>query len=622
MKKLLLFALAICVGLVAYPQKAFKPTKDMKAYNITLNKKADIKEEIPFNNPSDPTVHNPAATPIETPIGDTKYDLQTNSMLQGRIYEHPDGTIGATWTRGNDDAGGFPDRGTGYNYFDGTSWGPIPTARINSETVKCGWPSYVPYGPNGEMIAVHTASNGLLISKRENKGTGDWEALPYFTSPSPISPTWPRIAVSGDEGQYLHLIYDSYAAYNDQTYALLYARSSDGGATWDVKDVVFDEFGPNYYSEIGGDAYSLVAKGNTVVILISDTWMSDLAYIKSTDNGDTWQKTTVWEHPYPFYDWDVTLTDTFFAPDGAASAAIDANGKVHVVFGMCGVQHSAVGTTYSYWPWAEGIGYWNEDMPVFGNDVDALCPPTWEKPNSQMIEDYNWIGYLLETDTTVDYMADDMLYRTIGRCSMPDISIDENNNVFVAFSMLADGYMNATYNFRHIFVRAYANTVWGDFVDLNTDIIHIFDECIYPVLSPTSDAENIHLIYSADQIPGLALDTDHSYVVNSIYYVAVPKEDLLTGIKQIDQTNIGSVSQNYPNPFNETSTITVNLINKANLSLTITNMVGQEVMKIERGTRPAGTEYFQVDARNLPKGVYFYTVKADNTKITKKMIVQ
>ena len=527
MKKLILsIALMVSYSSVF----AQRPSIPENFRTISFNVNKDIaKQKMPETQP--PLQVNTVSTPLdpdESLIGNTKYDLQTNSMLQGRIYEHPDGTIGATWTRGNDDAGGFTDRGTGYNYFDGTSWGPIPTARIGSETVKCGWPSYVPYGPNGEMVVVHTAANGLLFSKRENKGTGNWTAMPYFTSPSPISPTWPRLAVSGDEGQYLHLIYNSYAAYNDQTYALLYARSSDGGATWDEKDVVFDEFGPNYYSEIGADAYSIVAKGNTVVILISDTWMSDLAYIKSTDNGETWQKTTVWEHPYPFFDWDVTLTDTFFAPDGSASAAIDANGEVHVVFGMCGVQHSAVGTSYSYWPWAEGIGYWNEDMPVFGNDVDALCPPTWGKPNSQMIEDYNWIGYLLETDTTVDYMADDMLYRTIGRCSMPDISIDENNNVFVAFSMLADGYMNDTYNFRHIFVRAYANSVWGDFVDLNTDIIHIFDECIYPVLSPTSDAENIHLIYSADQIPGLALDSDHAYVTNNIYYVAVPKTDLVT----------------------------------------------------------------------------------------------
>lgn len=618
MRKLLLLTISLCLLLTGYSQKAARPAKEMKETVITLNRPAVQSDEVVFGNISDPTVRQPGITPAESVLGDTKYDLQTNRMVQGRIYAFPDGTVGAVWTRGIEDES-FPDRGTGYNYYDGAQWGAPPTARI--ESVRTGWPTYAPWGPNGEIVFSHDYVTTLYMLTRENKGTGDWQESLFPGNAPPIVPSWPRVATGGENHDIIHLIYNSKNAANDQTTALYYARSMDEGANWDILNQAFEEFGPNFYSEVGGDAYAIAAKGSTVAILICDTWLTDLAFVKSTDNGDTWEKTTIWEHPYPFYDWDVTLTDTFFAPDGAASIAIDNNGKVHVAFGMCGVQHSAVGTTYSYWPWAEGIGYWNEDMPVFGNSVDALCPPTWEKPGSMMVEDYNWIGYVLETDTTVDFKTDYMLYRTIGLCSMPNISIDENNDVFIAYSAIADGFMNATYNYRHIWTRAYANSVWGEHIDLNTDIVHIFDECIYPVLSESSD-DNIHLIYSADQTPGLALDTDHSYVLNTIYYDALPKSDLITGIKHDENTNMESVSQNYPNPFTENTTIKVDLQYKADLCLVVTNILGQQVASIDKGIVPAGAHYFDIDGRNWDKGIYFYTVKTGNQSVTKKMILR
>jgi flagellar hook assembly protein FlgD len=108
-----------------------------------------------------------------------------------------------------------------------------------------------------------------------------------------------------------------------------------------------------------------------------------------------------------------------------------------------------------------------------------------------------------------------------------------------------------------------------------------------------------------------------------MYYSAIPKEDMLTGIKH-DNNMISdeSVSQNYPNPFNGVTTIKVNLTKGANLSLTVSNILGQEVMNIQRGSVSAGTHYFELDGTNLNNGVYFYTVKADDSSVTKKMVVR
>ncbi|MCK9401658.1 MAG: hypothetical protein M0Q51_16940 [Bacteroidales bacterium] len=55
----------------------------------------------------------------EDVIGTTIYDLQSNASLQNRIYCYDDGTNGAVWTLGFSETT-FPDRGTGYNFFNGS----------------------------------------------------------------------------------------------------------------------------------------------------------------------------------------------------------------------------------------------------------------------------------------------------------------------------------------------------------------------------------------------------------------------------------------------------------------------------------------------------------------------
>ena len=104
---------------------------------------------------------------------------------------------------------------------------------------------------------------------------------------------------------------------------------------------------------------------------------------------------------------------------------------------------------------------------------------------------------------------------------------------------------------------------------------------------------------------------------------AIDKTDLLTGIGENNQLiNESSVSQNYPNPFNGTTTVTVNLEKSANLSMVVTNMLGQTVQSFNRGSVQAGTYYFSVDGTSLEQGIYFYTVKANESTVTKKMIVR
>ena len=86
-----------------------------------------------------------------TVVGNTYFDTQTNGggNLMNRIFEYPDGNIGATWMYMGET--GVPDRGTGYNFFDGTSWG-TQSPHLGNDP-RNGFPCYAPWGPDGEVVA-------------------------------------------------------------------------------------------------------------------------------------------------------------------------------------------------------------------------------------------------------------------------------------------------------------------------------------------------------------------------------------------------------------------------------------------------------------------------------------
>lgn len=79
------------------------------------------------------------------------------------------------------------------------------------------------------------------------------------------------------------------------------------------------------------------------------------------------------------------------------------------------------------------------------------------------------------------------------------------------------------------------------------------------------------------------------------------------------------LEQNYPNPFNPATKISFGLPDRANVSLKIYNLLGEEVALITSGVLEAGTYNFDFDASGLPSGVYVYALQTDNSVLSKKM---
>ena len=620
MKKLVLLSLVLSIGLWGFSQERVQTSKALRNISKTAVYESHTDEVVDVGVASNPYVSNYRDIVGEEIIGKSFYDLQSNTLLGNRMHVFPDGTIGAVWTRGME-ATAFDDRGTGYNYFNGSAWGPEPTVRI--EDVKTGWPSYAPLGINGEIVIAHDYPNNLVLNTRENKGEGEWNSSVLYGPVGNEAVAWPRVSTSGVDNNIVHLLVNSYDEYEGQDATIFYYQSLDAGASWEIEGEVLEELGPDYYLDLGADQYVWAEpNGGAIAFLVAGAW-HDMIMMKSTDNGESWVKTIIWEHPYPFFDFDETITDTFYCVDNSASITLDNDGNAHVAFGINRVLHAEVGTTYNYFYLVDGVGYWNETMPTFSNNIDALAPYT-DVPDSEMVEDVNLVGWTQDVDGsgTIDFIGTDVwiAYRELGVSTMPSIALDTYGTIFLAYASTTETYDNGTNNYKHIWVRKKeAAENWGAFEDLDDGILHKFDECIYPQIGQYIDptTQSAYILYQADYEPGLALDDDHSYVENRMIVVDY---NIGVGINENALPNF-SVSQNIPNPAVSNTRIMVKTETTGVVNLSISNLLGQVVHQQSVNSNASITT-FDVNVSNMDSGLYFYIIEVGNSSVTKKMLVK
>jgi len=86
------------------------------------------------------------------------------------------------------------------------------------------------------------------------------------------------------------------------------------------------------------------------------------------------------------------------------------------------------------------------------------------------------------------------------------------------------------------------------------------------------------------------------------------------------------LEQNYPNPFNPTTTIEFTLPHRANVEITVYNVLGQQVYNLVSQSLPAGTHSVEWDGRDksgntVSTGIYLYRLRADDFVETRKMVL-
>ena len=627
MKKNLFFAVALIVGFSSFAQLI--PAKVPNQYQNLKSPQmlTAVQETMNFSTQSNPSVAPQLSKSInESIIGITRYDLQTNKSVPNRVYLYPDGTIGATFTYGITETA-FADRGSGYNYFNGSTWGTNPTARI--ETSRCGWSSYARLG-TGEIVVSHNGSTGLLVSKRAIKGTGSWTTSTLIGPACTNGTTallWPRMITSGNT---VHIIACTDQAvspavwyYQGLALALVYIRSTNGGVTWDTPRVLPGMDAATIVSNVtrgfSGDTYSWAgAKGDTIAFVVGESWMN-VFVMKSFDGGTNWTKVPVYNFPtvssFP--------TPTIPSTDGCYSVALDNTGKAHVTMGRMKVLKTTSNIdSSSYLPYTDGLVYWNETMPVL--DSTRMGNLTTLSSNGQLIAsmlDYNGNAIADFPTVATGTWPFGTYYASLS--SMPNMTFDASGNLYVSYSSCREDKIDATglKLYRHLYItyKNYGTNAWSVPTDITANALHDYDECIFGSMSYTSDTR-IHLVYQADEIPGLAVRGDlTAYADNYIYYANITKSEIIVGVDEKEN----SVSMNiYPNPSSDYTYIDLDLTKASNVNVTVTNLVGQQVMYKALGQLSSGSHNLAFAVSTLKSGIYFFTVEAGANKVTKKIVIE
>ena len=552
--------------------------------NLLVNPNPNTYPELNTNSKSSIT---------EEIIGYTTYDLQSNGSVQNRIVVHNDGTISAGWTMSAEFNTTYSDRGTGYNYFDGTSWGAQPAVRL--ENSRVGWPSIIALGNGSECAITHSTQNSNLnIASSSSIGSGNWTNADV----SEDYLIWNRSAAGGLDGNTIHMVAltePTGGTWTGQLWhglngALLYFRSLDGGVNWDIDTMILPEMDTSNFLGFSADNYALAAKGETVVLAYFNDW-GDSFILKSTDNGDTWNQTIFLDFPVDKYaiddgmDLDADgVLDQVYTTDNAGALIIDDNGNAHVFYGImrCADDDLADGQS-SWFPATDGIAYWNES---FGPDVTPATVHAGDTSlwYSDMMNDH-WIVQTpeLNGDSTIggiDEAAGYALYYR-SRASMPSAGLDANGTIWLSFSGYTENVDNGTQVFRHLYVTKSEDggITWMPPVDVTPhEDWDGMQECVFGSMNPVVD-DKIRIVYQLDFEPGLAVNGDMDMVdQNAIVYLEVDTVGLFD--------NTTSVNEVF-SPYNNNDNRIFDLLGRewktsfANLPKGIYIINGRKVLKTE-----------------------------------------
>lgn len=681
MKKVLFLMLAAAISMTGFAQRNAQMRKDAKNVMGTAMKRSELR--ISDGSHAQGTQFTMSQTPVvssrsledfeefESMI--TNYDLQSNSALGNRIAVWPNGSASfvATWDHSSNES--FPDRGAGYNYYDGSEMGDEPEER--QESVKSGWPTIAACG-NGEVMASH--ATGVNLYYRPTKGQGEWQLIKNWGA-SYGSPTWPRVVVSGPNNEYIHLVMckqiGNAAPYDNHIY---YVRLKFENGEWDIPEELNDfpgvdnDAAGDYRNQLSADDYVMAANGNNVAVMFS-SYTTEVFYMISHDNGENWERQII--APFPilgdngepvhaidFDDYPEGMTDTIHTGDCSHSIAIDNDGVVHAAFGLFHWK-VADSDSYSYWPiYGFGIVYWNSnytnpqgghEIPIYGTVASDANHPEWAA---------NGIGYTLMPERIMELAEADgndanlrvfglidedgdgyygsyenatgatWHYRTYGCATTPGVSVDNFGNVAIVYSVWSEVRINTTtgFSYRSGYVTYRScNGVWyDDETNLSEDPVHMIDEVYPTTASPIAYDGTFWVYYSADEHQGLYLDISDTYpnsnqgqlTENQIFAIKLAPT-FIVGVAENEAVNPMTTTRVYPTPTNGVLNVEVNASQSSNVNISVFNIMGQKVSE-QNATLNTGINTTTINTESLSSGIYFVTVKANGFENTMKFVVE
>lgn len=589
----------------------------------------------------------------------TFYDLQSNASVGRRIKVYPDGRISAVWTHGLDDLNNYPDRGTGYNHFNGNEWVVGDVSRL--ENTRSGWPNIGTFGNNqnqNEFTITHIAGDaqegtgGYVFS--QNNEVGD-TSFSNEIRQSGDGPIWWRTATSGDN-LYMIGTYSGNSNLGGDTmrqgirFPTVFYRSTDQGQTFVDSDILLPGYADTSERLFGSaDAYAIDARDNYVAIVISQGNRS-LTLWKSNDFGQTWNEKVIrklnistgryrnglWgldtvanpdAGPPNEPDSIITLADT--TNDGSVSTLIDETGTVHVSWGnrVAGRNDTTQQTgAFRFLTGPNMIQYWNDDEESIVNVGGA---PTI---TSNVLGESN-------------YVRGDRAPYSTSAASRPTIAHSSKDTLFIVYEAAVANTVKNNNDYRDLYVvfSTDGGASWSDSARNITQTAIENGESVFASANKSIVNNKLHLIWQEDISPGTSVGAQAVQATvtdNSILYAGIDVDLIFKdSLERDDDDDDNNTSANgafnqqpnsigelavYPNPVRENDVITAQLTlqSSADVAYKVVNALGQVQYRENMGVVAAGKQDIRLNNLDLAKGVYFLQFNVDDQTVTKKILRQ
>lgn len=654
MKKVLLLSLGLVMGFSAFAQvRVAKENNTRKATAVKVAAGNDVYTGSIMDNSAkagQSVVANRWENFEEAHVMSTYYDLQSNSQVSNRMYQNAQGDVAVATTMSLEANMVASDRGTGYSFAAGGDIANFAFAEGREEAnatgadMRTGWPTIAPYGANGEILVNH--SSGLNYWIRETAGEGQWDGPYSIPDPTgleyPFSMSWPRVTTSGPNNDIIHIVAAAQHQVDAETMinAQFYCRSTDG-QNWEVSYSPL-EATDEHIGIYSADDYAIASNGDVVAICYTAVFNGDVLVLKSTDNGQTWERKLVWENPYKG-DWETdpnTITPDDATPTPVhGTVAVGPDGTAHVAFNIAFYKHTDNSTSFSYYygRTCDGIAYWNDTREPVTN-LEVWAPDYEQDPTGEYVfhsmDSLNFCGWLPFYENVGDmnsemiYGGDDYVYAFYGSMNgYPSLSVDSEGNLALAYSTIDTERTNTgsdgmTY-YTHSAAMSYKDVdseYWTVAVEtVMDDFMHMLDEVMYVNAAAYVTRPNeFWFSYVADQVPGLAWGTGATQTSpeeNMCYVYKISSEFIIIDVNEVVAQDV--VYNVFPNPASEMIYVASSM--NADATVTFTNLAGQTV-KVVNANLTAGNNGISIN--DLNSGIYFCTVNANGYSHTSKVVVK
>jgi len=134
-----------------------------------------------------------------------------------------------------------------------------------------------------------------------------------------------------------------------------------------------------------------------------------------------------------------------------------------------------------------------------------------------------------------------------------------------------------------------------------------------------SDVNGPKVILSGD-FNGTLFDLTAPQDVRLGFVAAIDVAEIITGIDEKPTPSVGLIA--YPNPMTDGGTVQFSLNSTENVTLELTNAMGQKVSTLVAGLYGSGQHIVSIDRKQLESGIYFCTISTSQTQETIRLVLR